>query len=167
VKSDLQELLLREPYSCTPICKIVIMLEGVTAAIGPAGDALYVPMRITGGTVTGDGSTKRVICGTDFAVMYADEKLVHNGNFVIADPAGDILVWYDGPSQAAEGAYDELLDGHLPGKIPCRLSVRSVATGPEWRALNRRPLLGMGSFDGADGTLEFTILSITETAPAN
>jgi hypothetical protein len=159
-----QLLLLREPYPCTPICKIAIALEGVTAAIGPAGDAVYVPMRITGGSVTGAGAAKRIICGTDFAVMYADEKLVHNGNFVIADPAGDILVWYDGPSQAAEGAYDNLLDGQLPGKSPCRLSVRSVATGPQWRTLNRKPLLGVGSFDGTTGTLDFTLISVVEHA---
>lgn len=156
-----------EPYSCTPICKIVIRFEALTAAIGPAGDALYVPMRIVGGHITGAGPERRVISGTDVAVMYADEKLVHNGCFVIADPTGDILVWYDGPSQASEGAYDDLLDGQLPGRCPCRLSVRTISTGPEWRSLNRRPLLGVGSFDGVAGTLDFTLLSVTELAPAN
>jgi hypothetical protein len=158
---------LRDPYSCAPICHIVLTFEGLTPAIGPAGDNVYVPMRITGGTVTGLGSEKRVICGTDFAVMYGDEKLVHNGNVVIADPAGDILLWYDGPSQADEGAYDDLLEGRLPGKIPSRLSVRVISTGPAWRTLKRRPLLGVGSFDGALGTLEFTVLSVTETALIN
>ncbi len=158
---------MREPYSCTPICKIVLTFEGVTAAIGPAGDNVYVPLRITGGMVSGPGPAKRIICGTDFAVMYADEKFVHNGNFVIADPAGDILVWYDGPSQAGEGAYDDLLDGQLPAKSACRLSVRTVSTGPEWRTLNRRPLLGVGTFDGATGTLEFTLLSVTESPGGN
>ena len=92
--------------------------------------------------------------------MYADEKLVHDGSFAIADPAGDVLIWYDGASQAREGAYDAVLDGQLPGRAPCRLSVRSVSTAPEWRALNRRPLFGVGSFDGTAGTLEFTVLSI-------
>lgn len=158
---------MREPYSCTPICKIVLMLEGLTAAIGPAGDNVYVPMRVTGGTLAGTGPTRRVLCGTDFAVMYADEKLVHNGNFVVADPAGDILVWYDGPSNAADGAYDDLLDGRLPGKSPCRLSVRTVSTGPEWRTLNRRPLLGVGAFNGTTGTLEFTLLSVTGFPTSN
>jgi hypothetical protein len=158
---------LRDPYSCAPICHIVLTFEGLTAAIGPAGDNVYVPMRITGGSVTGLGSEKRVICGTDFAVMYGDEKLVHNGNVVIADPAGDILLWYDGPSQAEEGAYDDLLDGRLPGKIRSRLSVRVISTGPTWRTLKRRPLLGVGSFDGTSGSLEFTVLSVTETAPSN
>ena len=162
-----RELLLRDPYSCTPICHIVLTLEGLTPAIGPAGDNVYVPMRITGGSVTGLGSEKRVICGTDFAAMYGDEKLVHNGNVVIADPAGDVLLWYDGPSQAEEGAYDDLLDGRLPGKIPSRLRVRAISTGPAWRTLKRRPLLGVGSFDGTSGTLEFTVLSVTETALGN
>ena len=124
-------------------------------------------MRIIGGSVTGLGSEKRVMCGTDFAAMYGDEKLVHNGNVVIADPAGDVLLWYDGPSQAEEGAYDDLLDGRLPGKIPSRLSVRVISTGPAWRTLKRRPLLGVGSFDGTSGTLEFTVLSVTETALGN
>ncbi len=158
---------MREPFSCTPICKIVLTLEGLTAAIGPAGDRLYVPLRITSGTVTGGGAANRVHSGTDFAVMYADEKLVHNGNFIIDDPAGDILVWYDGPTQAAEGAYDDLFDGRLPGKSPCRLSVRTISTSPEWRTLNRRPLLGVGSFDGTTGTLEFTLLSITKMSTDN
>jgi len=156
------ELVLRDPYSCTPICHVLVRVEGLTAAIGSVGDNVYVPMRINGGSVTGCGAARDVICGTDFALMYADEKLVHNGNFVVADPAGDILVWYDGSSQAAEGAYDDILDGRLPGKIPSRLSVRSISTGPEWKRFNRRPLLGVGSFDGIAGTLEFTLLSITE-----
>jgi hypothetical protein len=158
---------LRDPYSCTPVCHIVLRFEGLTSAIGPAGDSVFVPLRITGGSVTGLGSEMRVISGTDFAVMNGDEKLVHNGNVVIADPAGDVLLWYDGPSQAEEGAYDDLLDGQLPGKIPSRLSVRAVSTGPVWRALKRRPLLGVGSFDGTSGTLEFTVLSVTETALGN
>jgi hypothetical protein len=99
--------------------------------------------------------------------MYADEKLVHNGNFVITDPAGDIIVWYDGPSQAVEGAYDDLLDGRLPGTSPCRVSVRVVSTSPEWRVLYRRPLLGVGTFDGTAGTLEFTLLSVIESPTVN
>ncbi len=158
---------MRGHYSLRWICQIVITLEGLTAAIGPAGDALYVPMRITGGSATGAGAEKYVVCGTDFAVMHADEKLVHHGNFVIADPAGDILVWYDGPSQAAEGAYDDLVDGLLPRSASCRLSVRTISTGPEWHALNRRPLLGVGSFDGTTGTLDFALLSVTGSPGEN
>ncbi len=162
-----REFLLRDPYSCTPICHVVVTFEGLTSAIGPAGDSVYVPLLITGGSVTGLGSEKRVICGTDFAVMYGDEQLVHNGHVVIADPAGDVLLWYDGPSQAEEGAYDELLDGRLPGRLLSRLSVRAISTAPAWRTLKRRPLLGIGSFDGAAGTLEFTVLSVTVTARGN
>jgi hypothetical protein len=161
------ELLLRDAYSCTPICHVVVNVEGLTAAIGPAGDNVYVPMRITGGSVTGSGADKVVMCGTDFALMYADEKLVHNGNLVVADPAGDILIWYDGSSQASQGAYDDILDGRLPGKIPSRLQVRSISSGPEWKSLNRVPLLGVGSFDGTLGTLEFTLLSVTESDGLN
>jgi hypothetical protein len=151
----------RDRYSCTPICHVVVYVEGLTAAIGPAGDSVYVPLRINGGSLTGCGADKEVLCGTDFALMYADERLVHNGNFVVADPGGDILMWYDGSSQAAEGAYDEILDGRLPGKIASCLSIRSMSAAPEWKRFNRRPLLGVGSFDGRAGTLEFTLLSIT------
>ena len=161
----MRELLLRDRYSCAPICHIVLTFEGLTPAIGPAGDTVHVPLRITGGSVIGLGPEKHVICGTDFAAMYGDEKLVHNGNVVIADPAGDVLLWYDGPSQAEEGAYDDLLDGRLPGNIPSRLSVRVISTGSAWRTLQRRPLLGVGSFDGTSGTLEFTVLSLAETTP--
>jgi hypothetical protein len=139
----------------------------LTAAIGPAGDAVHVPMRISGGSVSGIGVEKEIIGGTDFAVMYADENLVHNGNFVVAEPTGDILVWYDGTSQAREGAYDELLAGQLPGNIPCRLSMRLVSTSPEWRSLNRRPLFGFGSFDGDAGTLDLIVLSVTEQDARN
>jgi hypothetical protein len=146
---------------------MVIVVEGLTAAIGPAGDAVYAPMRIAGGSMRGIGSEKSIVGGTDFAIMYADEKLVHNGNLVVADPAGDILIWYDGSSQADEGAYDELLEGRLPANIPCRLAIRAVSTNPAWRPLNRRPLLGIGSFDGNAGTLELTILSVLEVDGRN
>ena len=163
----MRELLSLEPYTCTPICKIVIALEGVTSAIGPAGDALYVPMRITGGSAFGAGPGRHIVCGSDFAVMHGDENFVHNGNFIVADPAGDVLVWYDGPSAAVEGTYDKLLDGQLPGRSACRLSVRTVSTNPEWRSLNRTPLLGVGYYDGSIGTIEFAILTITESPTEN
>jgi hypothetical protein len=163
----MQELLLGEPYTCTPVCKVVVALEGMVAAIGPAGDALYVPMRITGGSVVGVGPEGRIVGGSDIAVMYGDEMFVHNGTFIIADPAGDIVVWYDGPSAAAEGSYDDVLDGRLPGRSACRLNVRTISTGPKWRSLNRRPLLGVGFYDGSSGTLEFTILTVTESPAVN
>jgi hypothetical protein len=158
---------LNERYAWTPLCRIVLTLEGLTAAIGPAGDVLQVPMRITGGYATVSEKRLRVLSGTDFAAMYADEQLVHNGNFVLADPAGDVVVWYDGPSQAAAGAYDDLLDGRLPATSPTRLSVRTISTGPGWATLNRRPLIGVGLFDGAAGTLAFTLLSIAASPTAN
>jgi hypothetical protein len=158
---------LHDQFSCTPICKIVLTLEAISSAVGPAGDSLAVPMRITGGTLSRADSIERVAVGTDFSVMYADETFVHDGNFVVVDRAGDILVWYDGPSDAGEGAYDDLLDGRLPGRSRCRLSVRTVSTRPEWRTLNRRPLLGIGAFDGGAGTLEFTLLTVTDTLPDN
>ena len=158
----MRELPLRDPYSCRTVCYVVITLKGLTAAIGPAGDTVYIPMRITGGQIIGLGAQKTILSGSDFAAMYADEQFVHNGNFAAADPAGDIIFWYDGVSQAGEGAYDQVLDGQLPGKIPCRLSIRSISTNPDWKQLNRRPLLGVGSFDGTAGRLEFTLFSITE-----
>jgi hypothetical protein len=157
----MRELLLREPYSCTPVCRIVVALEPLTSAIGPAGDRLCVPFRTAGGSIQGIGGEKRILGGDDFAVMYADEKLTHDGRFVAEDPIGDVLVWYTGTSQAAEGAYDDLLDGRLPVAASCRLSVTFVSTGALWRSLTRRPLLGVGSFDGVAGRLDVTVLMVT------
>jgi hypothetical protein len=150
------------PYSCTPVCRMVIALESLTSPIGPAGDRLYVPLRITGGSVIGVGSEKKILSGDDFAVMYADEKLMHKGRFAVEDPIGDILVWYTGATLAGNGAYDELLDGQPPGVAPCRLSVVFVSTGLPWRSLTRRPLLGVGSFDGVAGRLNVPVLSVPE-----
>jgi hypothetical protein len=160
-------MLLREPHSCTPVCRIVIALEPLTAAIGPDGDCLYVPLRITGGSIKGVGCEKRILAGDDFAVMYADEKLAHEGRFVAEDPVGNVLVWYTGASLAAEGAYDDLLDGQLPAAASCRLSVVFVSTGTVWRSLTRRPLWGVGSFDGVAGRLDVAVLSVTENDPRN
>jgi hypothetical protein len=151
----------REPYSCIPLCRVVVALQALAAAIGPAGDVLYVPLRVTGGVVAGIGNAKAV-AGTDFLSVYADEQIVHNGNLVITDPGGDVVMWYDGPSTAQEGAYDDILEGRFPKRSPCRLHVRSVSTNPEWRSLNRRPLLGVGAFDGTAGTLDFTLLTVAD-----
>jgi hypothetical protein len=158
----MREFLLREPYSCTPVCRMVIALEPLTSPVGPAGDRLYVPLRITGGRVSGVGSDKKILSGVDFAIIYADEKLTHDGRFVVEDPAGDLLVWYTGTTLADEGAYDDVLDGQLPASAPCRLSIELISTALAWRTLVRRPLLGVGSFDGLTGRLEMTILSVTE-----
>jgi hypothetical protein len=155
------ELLLREAYSCTPVCRMVIALEPLMSTIGPAGDRLYVPLRITGGHIVGVGSDKNILSGDDLAIMYADEKLMHDGRFVVEDASGDMLVWYTGTTLAGDGAYDELLEGQLPVAAPCRLSVEVVSAGLAWRSLTRRPLLGVGSFDGQTGRLDVTILSVT------
>jgi hypothetical protein len=155
-------VLVSEPYNCTPICRIVLVLERFSVAIGPAGDVVYVPFRILGGTITGMGPDKPILGGTDFGAMYADEKFTHNGNFVVRDPAGDILIWYDGPSQGPEGTYDDVLDGNFVNKLTCRLAVRTVSVNAGWRSLNRRPLLGMGTFEGESGVLAFTVLSLNE-----
>ena len=158
----MREDLLREPYSCTPICRIRIVLERLTEAVGPVGDTVCFPMRIVKGSVSGIGLEKRVAGGSDFALMYADEKLVHDGVFVATGPTGDLVVWYEGTSQAEEGAYDALLDGESLTHLPTRISVRTSSTSLEWKELNRRPLLGVGSFDGSSGTLDVTVLSVTE-----
>lgn len=163
----MREFLLREPYSCTPVCRMMISFEPLAATIGPAGDRLFVPLRITGGGIFGVGSDKKILSGDDFAIMYADEKLVHDGRFVAQDPGGDILVWYTGATFARDGAYDGLLDGQLPAAAPCRLSIEFVSTGLPWRSLCRRPLLGVGSFDGTAGRLEVTVLSVTQNATQN
>jgi hypothetical protein len=147
-------------YRCEPICRITIAIEPLTAAIGPAGDALYVPFRITGGTFSGLEPESRSITGTDFALMYADQKLTHHGQFVVAHDAGDIMFSYTGTSQAAEGAYDKLLEGNLPGMISCKLTVQTASTHRKWRAWNRLPLIAVGTFDGAAGRLDIMLLSM-------
>jgi hypothetical protein len=147
-------------YLCEPICRITIAIEPLTTAIGPAGDVLYVPFRITGGTVSGLEPETASVMGTDFASMYADEKLTHQGQFVVAHGAGDIMFSYTGTSQAPEGAYDDLLDGKLPGKIPCKLVVQTASTRREWRSLNRRPLIAVGTFDGDAGRLDVMLLAL-------
>ena len=154
-------------YTCTPISQIRITFEASTTAIGPAGDVLHLPLRVTGGCVTAVGPPKAILCGTDFLEIFADEKLVHHGNLVVGDPAGDILLWYGGISQAQEGAYDDLMEGRLPEQAPSRLSVRIVSTNSGWKALNKKPLIGVGFFRGTSGTLEFTLLSLTENEALN
>jgi hypothetical protein len=133
-------------------------MDAMTAAIGPTGDDLYVPLRIDRGTVGGVGPDLKVLGGTDFAVMHADEMLEHHGVLVAADPAGDVIFWYDGASRAPEGAYDDVIDGRLPDSVSCVLSVRIRSTNVRWRALNRVPLLGAGTFAGSSASLDFTVL---------
>lgn len=147
-------------YLCEPICRITIAIEPLTTAVGPAGDVLYVPFRITGGTLNGLTPEAGAVTGTDFARMYADEKLTHHGQFVVAHAAGDIMFSYAGMSQAPQGAYDELLDGKLPGKMPCKLTVQTASTHREWRSWNRRPLIAVGTFDGDAGLLDVMLLSM-------
>jgi hypothetical protein len=147
-------------FLCEPICRVAIAIEPLTTTIGPAGDMLYVPFRITGGTMSGLGPEATSITGTDFAVMYADEKLTHHGQFVVAHADGDIMFSYAGTSQASEGAYDELLRGEFPGKIPCKLTVQTASTHREWRSRNREPLIGVGTFDVAAGQLDLVLLSM-------
>jgi hypothetical protein len=149
-----------DDFFCVPLCRITIAIEPLTTAIGPAGDMLYVPFRITGGTLSGLEPQASSITGTDFASMYADEKLTHNGQFVVAHPAGDIMFSYAGTSRASEGAYDDLLEGQFPGKIPCKLTVQTASTHREWRSRNREPLIAVGTFDGVAGRLDVMLLSM-------
>lgn len=149
-----------DDFVCEPICRIIIAIEPLTATIGPAGDMLYVPFRITGGTFSGMEPQMSSITGTDFAVMYADEKLTHHGQFVVAHPAGDIMFSYAGTSEAPDGAYDEMLEGQFPAEIPCKLTVQTASTHPEWRPWNRRPLIAVGTFDGVAGRFDIVLLSM-------
>lgn len=92
--------------------------------------------------------------------MYADEKLTHNGQFVVVHSAGDIMFSYAGTSQAPEGAYDELVDGQIPGQMPCRLTVLTASTNRAWRSRNRQPLVAVGTFDGVARQFDLTLLSL-------
>jgi hypothetical protein len=150
-----------ERYACSPICRVTLVVRAMTAAIGPTGDDLYLPLRIDGGIVAGAGADLNVLGGSDFAVMHADEMLEHHGMLVAADPAGEVIFWYDGASRAPEGAYDDVIDGRLPDSVSCVLSVRIRSTNVRWRALNRLPLLGAGTFAGGSASLDFTVLKAT------
>ena len=151
---------LHERFTCTPVCRIIAALLWPASVIGPAGDALLLPLQIVGGRVSGVGAEKRITYGADFATMRADEKLLHKGACVFADPRGDVLVSFDGMSQGEEGAYDDILEGRFTSRIPSRLAVRVTSTNPEWRRLNEWPLFGVGWFDAGAGTLDVTLISI-------
>ena len=103
-----------------------------------------------------------VLSGTDIATVFADGKIVHDGNLVVSDPLGDVIVSFGGTSEAEESAYDEFLEGHFPARFPCLLNVRLVSTNPGWAAVTRTPLIGAGMFEGATGTLDFTLMAIDE-----
>jgi len=159
LKSQLWESNL-DDFLCAPICRISIAIEPLTTTIGPAGDILYVPFWISGGVLSGLDPEASAITGTDFACMYADEKLVHQGQFVVAHPDGDIMFSYSGTSLAPQGAYDELLDGKFPEKMPCKLTVQTSSTHREWRCWNRQPLIAVGTFDGVARHLDIVLLSM-------
>jgi hypothetical protein len=148
-----------EHYSCASFCRVAMTFETTASAIGPAGDILFLPMRITGGMVS--DPERAIVFGTNFVSVRADERLMHNGNLVVSDPAGDLLLWFDGTSQGQEGAYDDALDGTLPGPLATHFSVRAISANPLWKALNNAPLFGVGSFDGANRTLTFALVSVS------
>lgn len=84
----MRDSLLRERYSCTPVCQMGIILEPVASAVGPAGDRLYLPFRVTGGSIVGVGNDKSILTGDDFTIMYADDKLLHDDGFVVGHSGG-------------------------------------------------------------------------------
>jgi hypothetical protein len=135
-------------------------IEWPAYPIGPAGDTLYLLIRIVSGAFTGLDGEKIVLGGNDFAAMHADELLCHDGRFVVADPAGDIMFTYEGTSDAPEGAYDRILDGRMPGSMRSTLVVRATSHNGQWRPHQRRPLIGIGSIDARRGLLDFTLLSL-------
>jgi hypothetical protein len=141
---------------------VLLSLRSLSSAIGAAGDTLYVPLALSGGRISGLGLDSTAITGSDFVSVYADEKLLHHGQFVVADEQGDIVFWYTGTSRAQAGAYDSIIEGRAPGRMPCRLSMRVVSTREGWRSLDREPLLGVGTFDGRGGTLDVTLLRMPE-----
>lgn len=149
-----------DDFLCEPICRISLAIQPLTSAIGPAGDMLHIPFLITGGTLGEMDPRSGSITGTDFAVMYADEKLTHHGQFVVAHPAGDIMFSYTGTSEAREGSYDEVIEGQLPGTMSCKLTVQTASTNRDWQSYNRRPLIAVGTFDGLSGRVDLVLLSL-------
>jgi hypothetical protein len=151
---------MNEPYLCKPLCRIVLAFEPLAEAIGPAGDILHLPIQITAGTITGADLEGSTVSGTDLIVVYADEKMTHHGQTVISHASGPIILRYTGTSDADAGAYDDLVDGILPGNISTRLVVESISSRPDWRRLNREPLLAIGSLDCRRGALDLVLLSM-------
>jgi hypothetical protein len=148
----------REDVHFERLCRVSLILRPLVSVIGPAGDVLHLPFAIVGGIAEGTDVGGTIVAGVDFTAVYADEKILHDGRFVVSDPAGDVIVRYEGTSQAQEGAYDALLEGELPGPLPGRFSARAESTRPAWRRLNRVPLLGSGVFDATAATLTITLL---------
>jgi hypothetical protein len=142
------------------LCHVRLGIELMGPAVGPVGDTLFVALRITGGVVTGLGPDKDVLGGVDFALVYADGKLVHSGKFVAGAPAGIMLFWYSGTSTAGEDAYDRLLDRRLPARSRSELVVHVASTDTEWSSLNRRPLTGIGTIDPLASELQFVLRTL-------
>lgn len=140
--------------------RITLSIELIAQPIGPAGDLLHVPLRITGGTVRSFGTEDDVVCGTDFASMYADGRLAHDGQFAAAGGEGAVLFRYGGFSAAGIDAYDALLDGLAPARSSSELVVCTASASAPWRLLNRRPLVGIGTIDLSAGALEFILRTL-------
>jgi hypothetical protein len=132
----------------------------IVQPVGPAGDLLHLPLRITGGTVTRFGADNEVVCGTDFALMYADGRLAHDGRFAAGNGEDAVLFRYGGFSAAGIDAYDALLDGQVPARAPSELVVCTASTCAEWRLHNRRPLVGIGTIDLSAGELVFILRTL-------
>jgi len=140
--------------------RITLSIEFIVQPIGPAGDLIHLPLRITGGTVTSFGADNNVVCGTDFVSMYADGRLAHDGRFAAGGGEGAVLFRYGGFSAAGVDAYDALLDGLAPPRSSSELVVCTASASAPWRFLNRRPLVGIGTMDLSAGAFEFILRTL-------
>lgn len=146
---------------CRPLYRIVIECTMLSRPIGPAGDVLYVPFYFSGGNIQSGQSTNPVRGGGDFAAMHFDEKMIHEGRFLVQSENDAALFFYNGTSQGPDGTYDALLEGRMPATMTSALSVRCIAAAPQWRDLNRLHLPATGTVDIAAGILKMTVWNVT------
>jgi len=132
-------------YLCEPICRITIAIEPLTTTIGPAGDALYVPFRITGGTL-GAGTRDSFDRGNRFCIDVRRWKLTHHGQFVVAHEAGDIMFSYTGPAKRRKTHTTNCLT-EITRKNTVQADGADGIDASGMAPLNRQPLIAVGTFD--------------------
>lgn len=141
---------------CKPLYRVVIECTMLSKPIGLAGDVLYVPFYFSSGKIQ-FGQSTGVVCGDgDFAAIHFDEKMIHEGRFLVQSENGAALFFFNGTSQGADGTYDALVEGRLPGTLSSAFSVWCISADAQWRDLNWLHLPATGTVDIAAVNLEMT-----------